>query len=146
MISFGQYLREQLNPTTSNTHKIKTINDAPNNKWEALIDRGSIKFDSMMRETDLTVDDKAFIVALFDHYKSVKQLRSNVFTFTSRSVTFRVGFFKNRKWAASLEDQDTRQVTEQFTITDVKIRGMIAIFDNAIKSKSFKGLLPVVRK
>lgn len=146
LVSFATFLKEQVTPITTNTQKQKMINNAPKNKWENLIDSSKLSFDNNMQQKDLTDDDKNFIAELYDHYKGVKQLRSNVFTFKTRGVLFKVGFFKNRKWAASIQTNKIREVTEKFQVTDVKIQGLIQLFDKAIKQQTFKDVLPIVTK
>lgn len=96
LVSFETFLKEQITPITTNTRQQKIINNAPKNKWENLIDSSKLTFDNNMQQKDLTDDDKSFIAELYSHYKGVKQLRSNVFTFKARGVIFKVGFFKNR--------------------------------------------------
>lgn len=140
MKRFKQWLDEQVNDQTTQSDG----NVGPAGRWNQLIDDHRIKFTAKFAQSQLTNSDIALVVAIFDHYKYVKQKPvGNIFTFKYKGVVFEIGFFNNQKWACSITNSNHREVTELFQVTETKINGLIELFDKAIDAQTFKDLLPV---
>jgi len=125
----------------------KDTNLGVNEKWKKLVDGHRIHFSNRFSEQDLMQDDKMFVVSIFEKFKYVSQLNTyNIFQIKEGGVIFQVGYFKNTEWSASIENEETREVTEKFKITESKINSLIELFKKAIQQKTFKNILPVIKK
>lgn len=137
MITFSHWLNEESQQN----------NEGPEMKWQNLIELHRVQFNSAFVEKNLQTADKAFVTAFFDNFKYSKQLPSyNVFETKIRGCIFKIGYFKNQKWAASIETDKGREVTEMFQVTETKIAPLYDMFNKAIKRRTFKDILPVVKK
>lgn len=142
MLMFRQWLEEEQSSPKSSPEVI-----GPEARWEKLIDLHRIQFTNRFAENALSASDRAFIVMFFETYKYSKQLPvGNLFQTKYRGCTFKLGFFKNQQWAASIDTENGRQVTEKFQVTESKISSLFQLFDKALKQQSFKDILPVVSK
>ncbi len=141
VISFQHFLTEQ------NKQQVKPDEVGPNKTWDDLINDHRIHFNSKFDQKKLQLADKAFVNTFFKTYKYSKQTQAgNVFETKIGGTLFKIGYFGKQMWAASLDTQSHREVTEKFQITDMKIAPMFEIFDKAIKQQTFKDLLPVTTK
>ena len=124
--------------------EVGTNNEGPNDKWDQLINDHRVKFTSKFVESSLTIDDKQFVVTFFDTFKYSKQKPAgHIFETKIKAVTFQIAYFGKQQWAAALSNSKTREVTELFTITQMKIKSMFNLFEKAINQQSFKDILPV---
>lgn len=138
MLSFNEFINT-LNEQTEETNT--------DSSWEDLIKSHRVQFGNKFGQKSITKDDQQFLIALFEHYKYLSQQKSlNIFQTKLSGVIVQFGYFGNQLWACCIETEKTREVTERFKITDVKIQPMIDIFDKAIRNQTFKNLLPVVVK
>ena len=125
-----------------------TLNeDTDKNPWNDLVNHHRVQFNDKFDNNSISTSDRNFLITLFDHYKLLQQQKDlNIFKTKISGVTISFGYFQNQLWAVCIETDKTREVTERFKITDIKINPMIEIFDKAIKTKTFKNLLPVTVK
>lgn len=136
MKSFREFINTTLNEQSAKT-----------DPWNELIRLHRVHFGNKFQQQDLVKSDQQFLVALFDHYVHLDQQKSlNIFATRISGVKIQFGFFNNQLWSCCIETDKTREVTERFKITDIKIQPLIAIFDKAVKAGTFKNLLPVVVK
>ena len=128
-----------------------TVNDQPKDgpkaQWEKLINDHRVHFTNKFAESSLTEADRQFVVEFFNHYKySSQKTAGHIFETKIRGVTFQIAFFKKQRWAGCLITSKTREVTEIFTVSEMKIQTLFELFDKAIKQQSFKDILPVSTK
>ena len=138
MLSFREFIN------TINEEKSEQPADS---SWEDLIKSHRVQFGNKFDQKSIAKDDQQFLIALFEHYKYLSQQKSlNIFQTKLSGVIVQFGYFGNQLWACCIETEKTRELTERFKITDIKIQPMIDIFDKAIRNQTFKNLLPVVVK
>ena len=153
MLSFDQWdkqtvVKEATTDTSQDSPtQLPPNNEGPTAQWEKLIDDHRVHFTNKLVESELTAADKQMITTFFDHFKySSQKPAGHIFETKIRAVTFQIAYFKRQQWAACIITQNTREVTELFTVTETKIKSMFELFDKAIKQQSFKNVLPVKTK
>lgn len=153
MLSFDQWDKAQLQEVEQQTDKNNGEPTAPENNegpkalWDKLIEDHRVHFTNKFVESQLTESDKQFVVQFFENFKySSQKTAGHIFETKIRAVTFQIAYFGKQQWAACIITNNTREVTELFTVTETKIQTMYQLFEKAIKQQSFKDILPVKTK
>lgn len=149
MLNFNQWNAAHLNEqqTPSSNSSAQTNNRGPKKQWEDLINDHRVHFTNAFSESDLTEADRQFVIAFFKNFKySTQKPAGHIFETKIRSVKFQVAFFKKQRWAACIITDNSREVTELFTVNEMKIQTLYTLFEKAIKQNSFKDILPVTTR